>query len=88
MIIQFGNGPHPTVDAMALLGNFGLAYVNVDNSSGGEIKPVGPCNYTNPMFTVDAGLELDPNFNMSILNANLYLCDKGIYNEIYSGIRE
>jgi len=73
------NSPQASQDIMDLLGDFGLVYVQ----TGGAIYPVGSNNRNDPMFDVTLGVVLQPKFNMSILNADLQLLDKGIFDAIY-----
>lgn len=43
----------------------------------------GPQNWEDPMLDVRLGLALMPNMNMSILDTNIQLLDKTIYNAVY-----
>jgi hypothetical protein len=79
------DSPLASQDVMDLLGNFGIAYITTkrDGELVSSIQPVGPLNYTDPMFSAVVGLVLQPAFNMSILDADLYLCDGNVYDRIY-----
>jgi hypothetical protein len=80
------DSPQASQDVMDMIGNFGIGYVTTrrNGTLSSPINPVGPLDYDNPMFSVIAGLILQPKFNMSILDADLYLCDKNIYDRIYT----
>jgi len=73
------NSPMASEDVIDILGDFGILYVQ----TGGKIEKVGPNNPNDPMFNVVLGMALQPKLNMSIMNADLQLLDKGIFDSIY-----
>lgn len=77
---SFVNSPQASQDVIDLLGNFGISYLTTSS----KLYNVGADNRNDPMFEVIAGMFMQPNFNISIINADLKLLDKTIYEAIYN----